>query len=301
MGRLKLSRRSVRIATLCAVFVASFALPARAQYSSGLEGSVTDPTGAVIPGAQATLMNEATQVKQATVSNSAGFVQFLHLPPGRYQVTVDAKGFNTWEQKDIDIEGTDIRAIYPKLTVGSTQSSVEVSATNSMVETTSGTISSTLQESTIKEAPLVGQVLFASVATLAPGVTGLGGSFGGANGSGSQGTNSFNAEPAFQIIGAGQRQEANEYQLDGSTDDNQSRDGVVGITPEPDTVAQMKISADVFSADKGHQSGALIEIFTKPGTNKFHGTLSEFYTSSTVTARTEFQTKVPRFVRNDFG
>jgi hypothetical protein len=63
----------------------------------------------------------------------------------------------------------------------------------------------------------------------------------------------------------------------------------------------MKVSTDVFSADKGHQSGALIEVFTKPGTNRFHGTLSEFYTGSALTARTEFQAVVPRYLRNDFG
>jgi hypothetical protein len=267
MGRLRLSRLPAWIATLCAVFFATFALPARGQYSSGLEASETDQTGALIPGAHLTLVNQDTQVRQSTVSNFTGLVQFLHLPPGRYKVTVVAAGFSTWEQKDIDTEGTDIRTVYPKLIAGSAQSSVYVSTTSTMIETTSGTISSTLQEETVKQAPLVGQVLFASVATLAPGVTGLGGSQGGASSSGSQGTNSFNAEPAYQIIGAGQQQKANEYQLDGSTSGNQTRDGVVGITPELDTVAQMKISADVFSADKGHQSGALIEVFTKPGTN----------------------------------
>jgi hypothetical protein len=61
------------------------------------------------------------------------------------------------------------------------------------------------------------------------------------------------------------------------------------------------VSTDIFSADKGRQSGALIEVFTKPGTNRFHGTVSEFYTGSRLTARTEFQTKVPRYLRNDFG
>jgi hypothetical protein len=63
----------------------------------------------------------------------------------------------------------------------------------------------------------------------------------------------------------------------------------------------LKISTNTFSADRGRQSGALIEVFTKPGTNKFHGSLSEFYTGSGLTARTEFQRRVPRFLLNDFG
>ncbi len=289
-----------RALCLVALLIALTA-PAMAQYSSGVEGTVLDQSGAVIPSAQVVLTNQDTQVKQSATANAQGYVQILHLPPGRYTVSVSASGFTTWAQKDIDVEGTDIRTIYPKLSVGTTQSTVEVTANSSAVETTSGTISRTLEQQTVNNAPLVGENLYASVATLAPGVTGLGGSFGGAAGSGSQGTNSFNAEPGFQIIGAGQRQEANEYQVDGTSVNGNSRDGITNLTPEPDSVAQMKVSTDVFSADKGRQSGALIEVFTKPGTNQFHGTLSEFYTGSALTARTEFQSVVPRYLRNDFG
>jgi hypothetical protein len=290
-----------RSLSVLVLFLAAATLPAIAQYSSGIEGTVADQSGAVIPSAQVTVTNQDTQVKQTAISNAQGFVQILHLPPGRYVAAVAATGFTTWEQKNIDIEGTDVRSIYPKLLVGSTQATVEVTSNSSAVETTSGTISRVLERQTVENAPLVGENLYASVATLAPGVTGLGGSFGGASGSGSQGTNSFNAEPGFQIIGAGQRQEANEYQVDGTSVNGNSRDGITNLTPEPDTVAQLKISTDVFSADKGRQSGALIEVFTRPGTNRFHGDLSEFYTGSALTARTEFQTKVPRYLRNDFG
>ncbi|HEY1807045.1 MAG TPA: carboxypeptidase-like regulatory domain-containing protein [Acidobacteriaceae bacterium] len=276
-------------------------VPAMAQYSSGLEGTVTDPSGAVVPSANVTVTNQATQVRQTAVANGQGFVQILHLPLGTYTVSVSASGFNTWVQRDIIVQGADVRTIYPSLVVGAAQSTVQVTANSASVETTSGTISRMLELQTVTNAPLVGQDLYASVATLAPGVSGLGGSSGGASSSGSQGTNSFNAEPGYQIIAAGQRQEDNEYQVDGTSVNGNSRDGITNVTPEPDAVAQMKVSTDVFSADKGRQSGALIEVFTKAGTNQFHGTLSEFYTGSALTARTEFQTKVPRYLRNDFG
>ena len=82
--------------------------------------------------------------------------QAIHLPPGRYTAAVTAAGFTRWEQKNIDIEGTDIRTIYPKLTVGAAQSTVEVTANSSAVETTSGTISRTLEQQTVSNAPLVG-------------------------------------------------------------------------------------------------------------------------------------------------
>ena len=289
----------LRTAALVALLITGTVM-ARAQYSSGIKGTVVDQDGAAVPNAEVTLTNQDTQVTQSAISNPQGFAQILQIPPGRYRVSVSATGFTSWEENDIDIVGNDIRTIYPKLTVGSLKSTVEVTAAGASVETTSGTISRTLEEQTVETAPLVGENLYASVATLAPGVTGLGTSFGGATGSGSQGTNSYNSEPGFQIIGAGQRQEANEYQVDGTSVNGNSRDGITNLTPEPDSVAQMKVSTDVFSADKGHQSGALIEVFTKPGTNQFHGTASEFYTGSALTAKTEFAPQ-PRYLRNDFG
>jgi hypothetical protein len=266
-------RRTNQTLNVCTslLFLALFFLvtirAASAQYSSGIVATVVDSTGAVVPDAQVTLTNQETHVAQSATANGQGLVQITHLPPGQYQMSVTAPGFTRWEQKDIDIEGTDTRTLYPKLTPGATESTVEVQANTSAVETTSGTVSRVLEQQTVQHAPLVGENLYASVATLAPGVTGLGGSFGGASSSGSQGTNSFNAEPGFQIIGAGQRQEANEYQVDGTSVNGNSRDGIANLTPEPDSVAQMKVSTDSFSADKGRQSGALIEVFTKAGTN----------------------------------
>jgi hypothetical protein len=239
------------IMLLCLAVLCLAAMPAHAQYSSGIEATIVDQNGAVIPSAQVMLTNQETHVQQTAVANGQGLVQITHLPPGRYQITVTATGFSSWQQNDIDIEGTDIRTVYPKLKPGATQSTVEVTANSSAVETTSGTVSRVLEQQTVQHAPLVGENLYASVATLAPGVTGLGGSFGGASSSGSQGTNSFNAEPGFQIIGAGQRQEANEYQVDGTSVNGNSRDGITNLTPEPDSVAQMKVSTDIFSADKG--------------------------------------------------
>jgi hypothetical protein len=153
----------------------------------------------------------------------------------------------------------------------------------------------------VQDSPLIGENLYAGVATLAPGVTGLGDASGSISAAGSIGVTPFASEAGFQINAAGQRQEMNEFQVDGTTVNGNSRDGVVNITPEPDTVAEMKVTASSFSADKGVQSGALIEIFTKAGTNKFHGSLSEMHFDNVLSARTEFETSIPKTIRNDFG
>jgi hypothetical protein len=152
---------------LAAAFLAAV-LPASAQYSSGIEATVVDQNGAVIPSAQVILTNEETHVQQTAVSNGQGLVQITHLPPGRYDMLVTAPGFSNWQQNGIDIEGTDVRTVYPKMKPGATQSTVEVNANASSVETTSGTVSRVLEQQTVQHAPLVGENLYASVATLAP-------------------------------------------------------------------------------------------------------------------------------------
>ena len=290
----------LRAFTMLAILLL-LATPGRAQYASGIEGTVVDQSGAVVPGAQCTVTNQDTQVQQTAISDAQGYIRILHLAPGKYRIQIGAPGFEKWEQKDVLVEGGALRAVYPKLKVGQNVATVEVRAETETLETSQGTMSRTLEDQTVAESPLVAQNLYASVASLAPGVTGLGDASGSIASAGSQGTNSFSTEQGFQINAAGQRQDVNEFQVDGNNVMSTSRDGVVNINPEPDTVAEMKISSSVFSAGKGRQSGALIEVFTKPGTNKFHGSLSEMHTDAAMTARTEFETQVPHSLRNDFG
>ena len=285
-------------AALASVLVAA---PALAQYASGIEGAVLDQTGAIVQGAQCTVVNQDTQVQQTAISDAQGYVRILHLAPGKYRITITAPGFQKWVQSNVLVEGGAHRTVYPTLKVGQNSATVEVRAETESLETTQGTMSRTLEDQTVAAAPMVGENIYASVASLAPGVTGLGDASGSIAAAGSQGTNSFNSEAGFQINAAGQRQDTNEFQVDGTNVMSTSRDGVVNITPEPDTIAEMKITASTFSAEKGRQSGALIEVFTKPGTNKFHGSLSEVHTDAAMTARTEFETTVPHSVRNDFG
>src|ERR1700723_2578795 len=130
MQEMKLQFRhhfAIKFWTFLALLIVGTAV-ARAQYSSGIKATVEDQTGALIINAQVTLTNQDTQVKQTAISNAQGFVQILQIPPGRYQVSVSAVGFTTWEEKDVDILGNDVRTIYPKLAVGSLQSTVQVTA-----------------------------------------------------------------------------------------------------------------------------------------------------------------------------
>lgn len=274
------------------------AVPVCAQFSSGIEGSVTDETQAGVPGAQVAVMNELTQVTFQAKTSETGFFRITQLPPGTYRVEVRGDGFKTWVQTALVVEGSQVRTVYPVLAIGEQVARVEVTAVANAIDTVTTKVTRSVEEKTIAETPMQGRNLFASLLALSPGVTGAGGLF--ASGAAFN-TDSFQAEPGYQINAGGQRQEANEYEVDGTSVNGNSRDGITNLTPEPDTVQEMRVSANSFSAEKGRNSGALIEVFTKSGTNQWHGTLSEFHTNNRLQARTIFQSTIPASRRNEYG
>ena len=271
---------------------------ALAQYTSGVEGTALDQTGSPLPSAKVLVTNEATQVTRETMTNSSGYFRVSELLPGIYRVQVQLTGFQNWVESSIQIDANQMRSVYPKLQVGEQSAHVEVSATAEGIETGKSSVGTNIAAVTMETAPMPARNIYSAVAFIAPGVTGAGKIFGSGS---SAGQDSFQAEPGFQINSAGQRQEANEYQVDGSSVNGNSRDGIANLTPEPDTVQEMRVSAASFTAERGHNSGALIEVYTKSGTNDLHGTLSEFHTDNQLTSRTIFQSSVPVFRRNEYG
>ncbi|MCU1261376.1 MAG: hypothetical protein JWO80_4261 [Bryobacterales bacterium] len=269
-----------------------------AQYTSGVEGTALDQTGSPLPNAKVLVTNEATQVTRETTTNGSGYFRASELLPGIYRVEVQLVGFQNWVERSVQIDANQMRSVYPKLQVGEQSAHIEVSATAEGIETGKSSVATSIAAATMETAPMPSRNIYAAVAFIAPGVTGAGKVFGSGS---SAGQDSFQAEPGFQINSAGQRQETNEYQVDGSSVNGNSRDGIANLTPEPDTVQEMRVSAASFTAERGHNSGALIEVYTKSGTNDLHGTLSEFHTNNQLTSRTVFQSAVPVFRRNEFG
>ncbi|MHB8655894.1 MAG: TonB-dependent receptor [Terriglobia bacterium] len=290
--------------------MATFAVPAVAQFNSGFVGTAVDHSGAAIPNAKVVITNQATNVEATTVTSSIGDFRVTALAGGTYRVRVEAIGFQPWTQSDLLLESNQVRTLYPSLAVGQQVTTVEVKSAVASVQLARSDTSREIDQRTVDTAPLLGRNIYTSIIELAPGITGSGLPRGGAAGSGSANNDSFEQEPAFQINAAGQRQESNEYQVDGTSMNSASRDGVVNLTPEPDFVQAIRVSGANFSASKGRYSGALVQVYTRPGTNKVHGSLSEFHTDNAITGRTIFQTcpagstnchAVPVFRRNEFG
>jgi len=276
-----------------------WALPAAAQFSSGFEGTVTDSTGAVVPGAKVAVVNVATKVSRDTTTSEVGFYRVTNLAAGTYDVTVQSQGFNTQTVKEVALEVDQIRSVSVTITPGDVKTQVEVVAAAPLVDTAQSRVSAQLSESVVQEMPLVGRNLF-SLTALTPGITGTGGQVGGQEAVVT--TDNFSNEPGVGINAPGQRQESNAFLLDGSYTNAEPAGGVVNLSPNPDTIQEVRVTAVNFSAEQGRNSGAMVEVFTKYGTNNLHGALSWFHTNNALRARVyPWEGEIPAFRRNEFS
>jgi Carboxypeptidase regulatory-like domain len=305
-----IARCRLTFTVVCFAVLFGFAAPSYAQFNSGFTGTVVEQSGAAVPAAKITVTNQATGISQFTVSSESGSFRIPSLPEGLFTILIEAKGFKNWTQKDVQLEANLVKTLYPTLALPTQTEVVEVTGGVAAVETDRSDTSRELSEQTIETAPLLGRNVYTSMIQLAPGITGSGMPSGGATGSGSNSNDSFEQEQAYQINASGQRQDANEYDVDGSSLNSASRDGVVNLAPEPDTIESIRVSGATFDASKGRYSGAWVQVYTKPGTNEFHGNVSEYHTDNDLTARTIFQfcppgevgcRAIPAFRRNEFG
>lgn len=304
-------RSAVVLPILFLVVVCVFVAPSYAQFNSGFTGTVVEQSGAAVAGARVTATNQATHISQYSISSESGSFRIPSLSEGVYTIEVEAKGFKLWSQKDVQVESNQVKTVYPSLALPTQNEVIDVSGTIAAVETDRSDTSREISQATIENAPLLGRNIYTSMIQLAPGITGSGLPSGGALGSGSANNDSFEQEAGYQINAAGQRQENNEYDVDGSGTNSASRDGVVNLSPEPDFIESVRVSGASFDASKGRYSGAWIQVFTKPGSNQIHGTLSEYHTDNVLTSRTIFQPACPSgssgcrafpaFRRNEFG
>jgi len=246
---------------LCGIALVS---PARAQFSSAIEGTVSDQSGAAVPGAKIVVTNQATNVKYQGVSTASGSFRVPALPPGTYQVEVQSPGFQTWTQTDVVLEPNKIRTVNPELKVGTQTTTVSVEATATAVETAKSEASRTVGTASISDAPISQRNIYTGLAAIAPGITGTGTTLGN---TATATADNFGTEVDPDINAAGKRYETNFYYIDGSPVNVVSMGGTAVIQPEPDTVSEMKITAVDFSADVGRGSGAIVQIFTKAGEN----------------------------------
>jgi len=286
--------------SLALALVLFCAAPTHAQVSGAtLSGLITDENGGPVPGAAVTIKNVSTGVARELVSNADGFYSAPNLLPGSYEVKVAAKGFQTLVQKEITLTVGAQQALNLSLKVGQLNQTVEVNAAPPDIQTTSSTISATVDSITVRQLPLNGRD-WTSLATLEPGVVSIP----------NQATTSFSANKGNrgfgnQLSNGGHRANENSYRVNGvSINDysNSAPGGATGVNLGVDAVQEFSVLTSNYTADYGRTSGAVINAITKSGTNDFHGTGFFFDRDSIFDARNFFDgPTISPFRRIQFG
>lgn len=285
------------ILALCLLITGGARLAAQVAGAT-LSGVVADSSSAVLPGATVSIQNVATGVSRDVTTNGNGFYSAPNLLPGKYQVRVTATGFKTVLQKNIDLTVGAEETLNLTAQIGSNTQTVVVTDAPPTVQTSSSTVSATVDARTVRELPLNGRD-WTSLATLQPGVTSIP----------NQATASFSANKGNrgfgnQLSNGGHRPNENTYRVNGlvvNDYSNAAPGGATGVNLGVDAIEEFSVLTSTYTAEYGRTSGAVINALTKSGTNNLHGSAYVFDRDSIFDARNFFDTAKPPFRRVQFG
>ena len=283
------ARNLKRFFTILLFLLSLKGFSAFAQFSSGIEGTARDSSGAAVAGAKVNVTDTRLGVSKTTTANEAGYFRIDSIAASTYTVEIQMAGFETWKQAGLTLQVGEVRTISPALKVGAASENIEVSAAETAVDLVTPTTGSVIADVTLQQTPLPDQNIYGLTA-LTPGMTGS------AVTAGDNYTNEYN----ININAAGLRQEQNGYMIDGGYTNTPSRGGSTSISPNPEIVQSMSVKTNNFDAQKGRNAGATVEVYTNSGSNNLHGTIDYYFRNNNLTARTEFQQAgVPTFSRNE--
>jgi Carboxypeptidase regulatory-like domain/TonB dependent receptor len=265
----------------CGFFVLLLSLTASAQFRAGIQGSVTDAQGGAIVGATATLTSNETGKSQQTTTSDEGFYRFSGLPPGRYTLVVEQSGFNKKTFENLEVNAEAVQGV--NVTLDPTGVSANVTVTDTLasaVETENANIDKAITTQEVRQLPQFGRDPY-ELTRLTPGVFGEGARSGAGQaanlpnqpGPGGSNRSIFQTENQVQISANGQRVTANNYQIDGTSVNSLTHGGAAVITPNQESVKEVRVIANGYSAEYGRNSGAQILTVSQNGTNQFHGSL----------------------------
>ncbi len=283
---------------LCCVYLSSFQMSA--QVAGGtITGTVTDTSGSLIANASVVVTNRASGVIHSTVANDAGLYTLPNLAPGNYQIKVSAPGFAP-KGTNFTLSVGDEISLSLSLQVGAISQQVEIIDTPASVETSSSTLSATVEGPIIRDLPLNGRS-WTDLSTLQPGVALVSTQVAFDQGAG-RGNRGFGA----QISMSGGRPSQNNYRLDGISINDYANSGpgsVLGGNLGVDAIAEFTVLTNNFSAEYGKTSGGVINAITRSGTNSFHGSAYSFFRNSALDTRNYFDLPgaPPPFYRYQYG
>jgi Carboxypeptidase regulatory-like domain/TonB dependent receptor len=272
--------------------------PASAQFSAAIQGTIVDNQGLVLPGATVRITNITTGVQREVVTTPDGVYRAPSLAAGTYRIEVQLQGFNDSVRESINVGISETARVDFTLVVSGVAESVTVAGASPLVETEQGRVSGRVDRIQLQEMPLSGRNLYNLIA-LQPGVTGRGLSASISGGGGAD--DSFAGESAPRINASGQRDEANSFTVDDTSVNGVARGGITNLTPNTESVEEVRVVSNNFSAVDGRNPGAQIQVVTKGGTNQFRGSGSYYFQNNNLMATNVFETSVPEFTKHQFG
>src|ERR1700687_5379130 len=296
-------RKLTKILAPLVVIVFSLSLTA-SMYSqvtgATLSGTISDPSGGVIPGAQISIRNTATGISKDFQADSDGYYTAPNLAPGTYEVRVTAKAFNTVVSMVPLAVGAQQQRNIP-MKVGEISQTIQVTQVAPQIDLTSSTLTGQVESQTILELPLNGRD-WTSLATLHPGVSLIETQVDYAQSA--RGKRGFGAELTI----SGQSTTTTNYRMDGVSVDDYANSGagnVIGAALGVDAIQEFSVLTGGFSAEYGKATGEVVNAITKSGTNSFHGDVYEFIRNSALDSRDYFSrsgnTPLAQFRRNQCG
>lgn len=250
-----------------------------AQGFGSIQGIVTDPSGALVPGATIVATETNTRQAMSVPSNAAGRYVFPQLRPTLYSIRVSSPGFAVYEQRDITLQANQSLTVNIQLSVGTQQNVVTVNADLEQVNTTNGTLSQVVDSAQVEELPLNGRNA-AQLTTLVAGAVA------GPNDGSDQGvTKTFPVVASTSINGS--RIFETNYMLDGGNNVDEYTN-VNGPFPFPDALQEFSVQTSNYAAEYGQNSGGVVNIVTKSGQEKYHGVLFEFLRNGYFNAASPF-------------
>ncbi len=273
---------SCLVLAVCALLSMS-SLMAQSAGTAGLSGTVTDPTGAVIPNVTVTITSADTNQSRSANTGGDGVYKFTLLPPGNYKVRFSANGFKTSEVSSVVLNVTESPVLDKALEVGAQSEQVTVEATAETLQTASSTLGTTVGARTVTELPLANRN-FTQIISLSAG----------ANVGVNNATVFGKATQDMSVNGSTPGQ--NNFQMDGVAVQSMASNGsandggiYVGIAiPSPDSIQEFKVQTSTYDATYGRNPGANVNVVTKSGTNTWHGTAFEFFRNADLNANSFF-------------
>jgi hypothetical protein len=273
----------------CVLALVASAILQAQTFTASLQGTVTDSTGAIVPNARITLVNEATNVNRVKSTDSRGAYLFTLLPPGSYKMTVAMTGFQTSVRSGVVLQVQQQADVDVVLNVGDVTTTVAVEGEAPRLDAVSATLGRVVENRSVQNMPLTSRSVL-DLANLAPGVVGS------AGGTGSN------------FVSNGVRNSQSDVLIDGVTAAVHEQGGGatdVKFRPTVELVQEFKLQTNSFSAEYGFTGGAVVNVVTRSGTNQIHGSAFDFLRNSALNANAFFSNRAGRPIvasrRNQFG